>query len=108
MVKKSIAPAIFLAVFAACVGITASAQALTLEEMKSPGSSLVWRETDKDMRTMDVADYLFSKYAKSEVSEQRIANVESCLNTELKPYEKLQVGDNKAPSLSSLLKKCKA
>jgi hypothetical protein len=104
MVKKSIA----MAIFAACMGITASAQALTLEEMKSPGSSLIWRETDKDMRTMDVADYLFSKYAKNAVSEQRIANVEECLHSELKPYEKLEVGNSKAPSLSSLLKKCKA
>jgi hypothetical protein len=99
---------IVLAVFAACMGISASAQALTLEEMKKQGSSLIWRETDKDMRTMDVADYLFSKYEKNAVSEKRIADVEACLNTELKPYEKLELGDSKAPSLSSLLKKCKA
>jgi hypothetical protein len=104
MVKKSIV----MAVFAACMGISASAQALTLEEMKHPGSSLVWRETHKDMRTMDVADYLFSIHAKNSVSEQRIADVEECLNSELKPYEKLQAGDSKAPSLVSLLKKCKA
>jgi hypothetical protein len=98
----------------AVLGVTAlmgaySANALTMDEMKQPGSAVTWYQDDDAMKELDVADYLFNHHAKKEVTQARIDQVEQCLNNEMKAaYDDAKATDSNAPSLLSLLTKCKA
>ncbi len=86
-----------------------SAYALSPEEIKQPGSAVTWYQDDADMKRLDVADYMFQHHAKKEVSEAKINQVNQCLENEMKKnYSTAKETDKNAPSMLSLLKKCKA
>lgn len=86
-----------------------NANALSMDEMKQPGSAVTWYQDDASMKELDVADYLFNTYAKKDVSQAKIDQVEQCLNNTMKQeYADADASDRNAPSLLSLLRECKA
>ena len=105
MMKKTIS-----SLLAASVVMTSMpAFALTMDEMKQPGSAVSWYQNDADMKELDVADYLFAVHDKKEVSEAKIKQVHQCMDGEMKSsYSSAKETDSNAPSLLRLLQKCKA
>lgn len=103
--KKTISSLLAVSVVVASM----PAFALTMDEMKQPGSAVSWYQNDADMKELDVADYLFSIHAKKEVSEAKIKQVHECMDSEMKSsYSSAKETDSNAPSLLRLLQKCKA
>ena len=105
MMKKTIGSLLAVSVAIASM----PALALTMDEMKQPGSAVSWFQNDADMKELDVADYLFSVYDKKKVSEAMIKQVHQCMDSEMKSsYSSAKETDSNAPSLLRLLQKCKA
>ncbi len=97
---KNILSAALLFAFASAV----PAHALTISAMKQAGSAIKWRESDHDLRTRDMEEYVMNVKVPS--GDIVFANIENCMQTKLAPYEKIQVMDKKGPSFHELMGAC--
>lgn len=81
-----------------------SAQAMSVAEMKKPGTAIKWREMDLTLRNDIITDYVMNVDVPSGDIDQSV--IGDCMMQELKPYAKLQPLDKKGPSFYELMKKC--
>ncbi len=97
---KNILSAALLFAFASAL----PAQALTLAAMKQTGSAIKWRESDRDLRTRDMEEYVMNVKVPS--GDIEFAAIESCMYSKLAPFANIQPMDKKGPSFHELMGAC--